>query len=294
MNSDQRGAAALVGAVVIWGATFVGSKVVLRHLAPTELAFIRQVFGLPPLLWLAWRTHRLLVPVRYLLPLAATGMVGFFLFANLGLARASASVGGLVQGLAPVLIALLAVTFLRERPTPRVVTGIVLALAGAALLAWGTLRLLAGRGIGRASGAIRVVARCPLEPRRSVFVIETAGRFHQKIRIRLGDGLTIWLLACSELKVSLVPDGQRVDRFLADQIPDCGVHHLPVLQVNVATVVLAGESELARLSGYADQLDDVGQRKLFERSLEGHFDCFRYEGSLVGSVTHGESEVKES
>jgi drug/metabolite transporter (DMT)-like permease len=147
VNSDQRGSAMLVGAIVIWGATFVGSKVALRHLAPSELAFIRQAFGLPPLVWLAWRTHRLLVPVRYLLPLAATGMVGFFLFANLGLERASASVGGLVQGLAPALIALLAVTFLRERPTPRVLAGIVLALAGAALLAWGTLHVGSGLGL---------------------------------------------------------------------------------------------------------------------------------------------------
>ena len=44
------------------------------------------------------------------------------------------------------------------------------------LVAWGTLRLLAGRGVGKASGAIRVLARCSLEPRRSVYVIETAGR----------------------------------------------------------------------------------------------------------------------
>jgi len=53
------------------------------------------------------------------------------------------------------------------------------------VLAWGTLRLLAGRGIGKASGAIRVVARCPLEPRRSVFVIETAGRC---FLVGVGDG----------------------------------------------------------------------------------------------------------
>ena len=72
------------------------------------------------------------------------------------------------------------------------------------------------------------------------------------------------------------------------------MHHLPVLQIDVAAVVVSGESELARLSGYADQLDDVGQRKLFERSLEGHFGCFRCYGSLLGSVTHGEGEVKES
>src|SRR4029078_577971 len=53
------------------------------------------------------------------------------------------------------------------------------------LVAWGTLRLLAGRGVGRASGAVRVVARCRLEPRRSVFVIETAGRC---FLVGVGDG----------------------------------------------------------------------------------------------------------
>src|SRR6476619_1486366 len=47
------------------------------------------------------------------------------------------------------------------------------------LVAWGALRLLAGRGMGRGGlggGAIRVLARCPLEPRRSLYVIESAGR----------------------------------------------------------------------------------------------------------------------
>ena len=53
------------------------------------------------------------------------------------------------------------------------------------LVAWGALRLLAGRGIGKASGAVRVVARCPLEPRRSVYVIEAAGRC---FLIGVGDG----------------------------------------------------------------------------------------------------------
>jgi flagellar biosynthetic protein FliO len=53
------------------------------------------------------------------------------------------------------------------------------------LVAWGMLRLLAGRGVGRASGALRVVARCPLEPRRSVFVIEAAGRC---FLVGVGDG----------------------------------------------------------------------------------------------------------
>ena len=53
------------------------------------------------------------------------------------------------------------------------------------VLAWAALRLLAGRGVGKASGAIRVVARCPLEPRRSVYVVEAAGR---SFLIGVGDG----------------------------------------------------------------------------------------------------------
>jgi flagellar biosynthetic protein FliO len=53
------------------------------------------------------------------------------------------------------------------------------------LVAWCALRLLAGRGIGKASGAVRVVARCPLEPRRSVYVVEAAGRC---FLIGVGDG----------------------------------------------------------------------------------------------------------
>jgi flagellar biogenesis protein FliO len=53
------------------------------------------------------------------------------------------------------------------------------------LVAWAALRLLAGRGIGKTTGAVRVVARCPLEPRRSVYVIEAAGR---SFLIGVGDG----------------------------------------------------------------------------------------------------------
>jgi flagellar biosynthetic protein FliO len=53
------------------------------------------------------------------------------------------------------------------------------------LLAYVALRWLAGRGIGRATGAIKVLARCPLEPRRSVFLIETAGRC---FLVGVGDG----------------------------------------------------------------------------------------------------------
>jgi flagellar biosynthetic protein FliO len=44
------------------------------------------------------------------------------------------------------------------------------------LLAYVALKWLARRGVGRAEGPLQVIARCPLEPRRSVYVVRAAGR----------------------------------------------------------------------------------------------------------------------
>jgi flagellar biogenesis protein FliO len=60
-----------------------------------------------------------------------------------------------------------------------------LSLGVVCLVAYGALKVLAGRGVGRAVGAVKVVARCPLEPRRSVYVIEAAGRC---FLVGVGDG----------------------------------------------------------------------------------------------------------
>jgi flagellar biosynthetic protein FliO len=75
------------------------------------------------------------------------------------------------------------------------------------LVAWAALRFLAGRGAGKATGAIRVLARCPLEPRRSVYVVEVAGRC---FLLGVGDG-PMSLLA--EL------DSQRLPRPPAARLP---------------------------------------------------------------------------
>jgi flagellar biosynthetic protein FliO len=53
------------------------------------------------------------------------------------------------------------------------------------LIAYVSLRFLSRRGVGRASGPIKVLARCPLEPRRSLYLVETAGRC---FLLGVGDG----------------------------------------------------------------------------------------------------------
>jgi len=70
------------------------------------------------------------------------------------------------------------------------------------LVAWVALRFLAGRGVGRlgaGAGAVRVLAKCPLEPRRAVYVLEAAGRC---LLVGVGDGP---MTVLAELDASKLP-----------------------------------------------------------------------------------------
>ena len=61
-----------------------------------------------------------------------------------------------------------------------------LSLGLVCLLAWVALRWLSRRGVGGAGmGPIRVLARAPLEPKRSVYLLEAAGRC---FLVGVGDG----------------------------------------------------------------------------------------------------------
>jgi flagellar biosynthetic protein FliO len=51
-----------------------------------------------------------------------------------------------------------------------------LSLGLVCLLAYVALRWLSKRGLGQGAGPIRIVGRCPVDPKRSLYVVETAGR----------------------------------------------------------------------------------------------------------------------
>jgi flagellar biogenesis protein FliO len=81
------------------------------------------------------------------------------------------------------------------------------------LVAFIALRFLAGRGLGRATGAVKVLARCPLEPRRSVYLIETAGRC---FLVGVGDGPMSLLAEVDGAKVEPAVEGERTTRSFSD------------------------------------------------------------------------------
>jgi flagellar biosynthetic protein FliO len=53
------------------------------------------------------------------------------------------------------------------------------------LIAYLSLRFLSRRGLGRSVGPIKVLARYPLEPRRSLYLVEASGRC---FLVGVGDG----------------------------------------------------------------------------------------------------------
>jgi len=61
----------------------------------------------------------------------------------------------------------------------------LLSLAVVCLLAYGALRWFSRRGVGRSEGSVRVLARCSLEPRRAVYLLQVAGRC---FLVGVGDG----------------------------------------------------------------------------------------------------------
>ncbi len=153
MSNRLAGALAALGAVFIWGLTFVPSKVALAEMGPLTLAVLRFSVALAVVVTVALKTHP--DPRRWrklsfgtLALLGFTSVTLYFGLQNLGLARTSASEAGLVSGSVPALTALLSALVLKERISRLRGLGIVLSIVGVAAV------VLAGNASG-ARGSVQ-------------------------------------------------------------------------------------------------------------------------------------------
>ena len=144
--------AALTGAVVFWGGSFVATKVVLRELSPAVMVTVRFGIGCAVLAATLLMRRSFWLPYRRDLAWAALlGAIGVtfhqWLQAN-GLLTSAASVSAWIVATTPVFVALLGWIVLREKITVPRVAGILLAAAGMSLVvSHGDLAgLFAGRG----------------------------------------------------------------------------------------------------------------------------------------------------
>ena len=130
------GAAALVGAMGIWGATYVVTDSVLGAMGPYSILLFRFVIAfavLAPFAWRAGLRPRMLVQPIFLL-FGFTGMVLHLALETVGLKYTSPGSAALVIATAPAVTLVASVVFLREKLTALRGIGIALSVAGAALV----------------------------------------------------------------------------------------------------------------------------------------------------------------
>lgn len=134
---NQRAYIALILTVLIWGTTFLATKVLLRQVGPLQLTLLRFLIAFLILAPIAARQGFKLKDIfnpKFLLA-GLTGTTLYYALQNLGMSFTSVSSTSLILSIVPVLTAVLAVIFLKERLTPRRTIGIFLVTAGMVLVA---------------------------------------------------------------------------------------------------------------------------------------------------------------
>ena len=162
-HAERRALAAMVLATLLWGGTFIAIRDAVADVPPALLVSTRFL-GAGVLFALVLLVRRRLPTRRDVAGGALSGllMVGGYFLQAVGLRSTSAGSSAFLTCAGTLLAAYWAWLLLRERPGARLTFGLVLALAGAALLSLrGGFRLGAGELItlaGAALFALQVVA----------------------------------------------------------------------------------------------------------------------------------------
>lgn len=139
MKPNVQGHLLALFSVLVWGTTFISTKVLLTLFTPIEILFFRFILGYFALWLLAPRVLRLTAPKqeRYFIGAGLCGVTLYFLFENIALTYSLASSVGVIVAVSPFFTALLSRIFLRGEPlAPRFFLGFAAAMAGILLISW--------------------------------------------------------------------------------------------------------------------------------------------------------------
>lgn len=139
------GHGAAIFSIVVWGTTFISTKVLLRSFSPVEILFLRFLIGYLAL-WVAQPKPIRGTDWRQELTYAAAGLSGvtfYFLLENMALTYTMASNVSLIISAAPFFTALLTRLVSKEegRLRPAFFVGFALAMAGIALISLNSTQL---------------------------------------------------------------------------------------------------------------------------------------------------------
>lgn len=144
-NKRLLGVFAIVFAVLVWGVSFVSTKIVLEYMGPMYLAFFRFAVGLVVLFpFLLFKRFSLRVSRGDMLLLALGGISGvtlYFLFENNGLVFMPASDASLIVASIPAVSALVEALVYKRRLKGYELAGILLSMLGVYFVVREGLRL---------------------------------------------------------------------------------------------------------------------------------------------------------
>lgn len=125
---------AILFAVVLWGYSFVSTKIVLRELPPISIAFFRQIIAsIALIIFLYIKKLFVRMPLKDVFLLSASsffGIVLYFVFENTGLKYTSASNGSIIVAAVPIFTLVTEYLFYKLKITRRLVICLVLSVAG--------------------------------------------------------------------------------------------------------------------------------------------------------------------
>ena len=136
--STRRGVFYLLVTILSWGSTWPVNKAILAVLSPWWMLPLRSAVATGGVLLIAAAMGRLVRPPRadvpILLSIVLLHMVGFATFAALGLSLVSTGRSVVLAYTTPLWVMPGAWLFLKERPQPGQIVGVILGLAGLAVL----------------------------------------------------------------------------------------------------------------------------------------------------------------
>lgn len=140
MNKTIHGHIAAFLTILIWGTTFISTKVLLISFKPVEILFIRFMIGYFAL-WCVCPRRLKVRRSKQEWYFAAAGLCGvtlYYLFENIALTYTLASNVGVIISIAPFFTVIFSCLFLHDRrPNIRFFAGFLIALAGIFLISFG-------------------------------------------------------------------------------------------------------------------------------------------------------------
>lgn len=131
--SQRRAMVCLVLAMLFWGSSFIAAKIAFAEWPPLWVIFSRMVLG-SAIFLCAWRWRGQFDyrngDWKYLLGLATCQPCLYFIFESTALQYTSASQAGMITALLPLMVAMGAFAFLRERVSTTQFSGFLIAVAG--------------------------------------------------------------------------------------------------------------------------------------------------------------------